>query len=206
MSLWRSSVRSVLLQSLSVSSLTSWMTWPRNTALTTPRRSTSGRPTGEKHTCSPDTAVHLSVSLTCLSVSSLPLRFWVNILKNPQFVLDVQVTDSIDAVLSVIAQTFIDSCTTSEHKVGRVRPVCLSICVSVCLSVTVCSIWLYTYELCVVSSRDLIISIQSGLSCQQAAVRQRDPPVQTAGREVRHSCVATQTHWCNFHTNTLTVA
>lgn len=45
----------------------------------------------------------------------------MNILKNPQFVLDVQVTDSIDAVLSVIAQTFIDSCTTSEHKVGRVR-------------------------------------------------------------------------------------
>uniref|UniRef100_A0A672ZZZ6 Plexin cytoplasmic RasGAP domain-containing protein n=1 Tax=Sphaeramia orbicularis TaxID=375764 RepID=A0A672ZZZ6_9TELE len=58
-----------------------------------------------------------------LSVSSLPLRFWVNILKNPQFVLDVQVTDSIDAVLSVIAQTFIDSCTTSEHKVGRDSPV-----------------------------------------------------------------------------------
>ncbi|KAK1898336.1 Plexin-B3 [Dissostichus eleginoides] len=33
------------------------------------------------------------------------------------------VTDSIDAVLSVIAQTFIDSCTTSEHKVGRDSPV-----------------------------------------------------------------------------------
>lgn len=56
-----------------------------------------------------------------LLLFSLPLRFWVNILKNPQFVLDVQVSDSIDAVLSVIAQTFIDSCTTSEHKVGRVR-------------------------------------------------------------------------------------
>ncbi|XP_061662266.1 plexin-B3 isoform X3 [Syngnathoides biaculeatus] len=55
--------------------------------------------------------------------NSLPLRFWVNILKNPQFVLDVQVTDSIDAILSVIAQTFIDSCTTSEHKVGRNSPV-----------------------------------------------------------------------------------
>lgn len=68
-----------------------------------------------------------------LSLCSLPLRFWVNILKNPQFVLDVQVTDSIDAVLSVIAQTFIDSCTTSEHKVGRVRPVYLSVCLSVCL-------------------------------------------------------------------------
>ncbi|MBN3300080.1 PLXB3 protein, partial [Amia calva] len=55
--------------------------------------------------------------------NSLPLRFWVNILKNPQFVFDVQVPDSVDAVLSVIAQTFIDSCTTSEHKVGRDSPV-----------------------------------------------------------------------------------
>ncbi|KTF86244.1 hypothetical protein cypCar_00012178 [Cyprinus carpio] len=57
------------------------------------------------------------------TLQNLPLRFWVNILKNPQFVFDVQVTDSVDAVLSVIAQTFIDSCTTSEHKVGRDSPV-----------------------------------------------------------------------------------
>lgn len=63
----------------------------------------------------------LSLAHVCVCPPpSLPLRFWVNILKNPQFVLDVQVSDSIDAVLSVIAQTFIDSCTTSEHKVGRV--------------------------------------------------------------------------------------
>lgn len=73
-------------------------------------------------------AFDLSVWPTRLFLRSLPLRFWVNILKNPQFVLDVQVTDSIDAVLSVIAQTFIDSCTTSEHKVGRVRPPCLFSC------------------------------------------------------------------------------
>lgn len=67
------------------------------------------------------TAASISVYIFFLALtSSLPLRFWVNILKNPQFVFDVQVTDSIDAVLSVIAQTFIDSCTTSEHKVGRV--------------------------------------------------------------------------------------
>lgn len=67
------------------------------------------------------TAASISVYISFLALtSSLPLRFWVNILKNPQFVFDVQVTDSIDAVLSVIAQTFIDSCTTSEHKVGRV--------------------------------------------------------------------------------------
>ncbi|XP_054475843.1 LOW QUALITY PROTEIN: plexin-B1 [Anoplopoma fimbria] len=71
----------------------------------------------EKHGIDDPETVHI------WKTNSLPLRFWVNILKNPQFVLDVQITDSIDAVLSVIAQTFIDSCTTSEHKVGRDSPV-----------------------------------------------------------------------------------
>lgn len=54
-------------------------------------------------------------------VSSLLLRFWVNTLKNPQLIFDVRVSDNVDAILAVIAQTFIDSCTVSEHKVGRVR-------------------------------------------------------------------------------------
>lgn len=54
-------------------------------------------------------------------VPSLLLRFWVNTLKNPQLIFDVRVSDNVDAVLAVIAQTFIDSCTVSEHKVGRVR-------------------------------------------------------------------------------------
>ena len=52
--------------------------------------------------------------------SSLPLRFWINIVKNPQFIFDVQASDHVDAVLSVIAQTFMDSCTVAEHKLGRV--------------------------------------------------------------------------------------
>ncbi|XP_063577195.1 plexin-B3 isoform X5 [Pongo abelii] len=55
--------------------------------------------------------------------NSLLLRFWVNALKNPQLIFDVRVSDNVDAILAVIAQTFIDSCTTSEHKVGRVRAV-----------------------------------------------------------------------------------
>ncbi|KAM6977720.1 plexin-B3 [Aplochiton taeniatus] len=71
----------------------------------------------EKHGIDDPETVHI------WKTNSLPLRFWVNILKNPQFVFDVQVTDSVDAVLSVIAQTFIDSCTTSDHKVGRDSPV-----------------------------------------------------------------------------------
>ena len=60
---------------------------------------------------------------SCVSFSppnSLPLRFWINIVKNPQFIFDVQASDHVDAVLSVISQTFMDSCTIAEHKLGRV--------------------------------------------------------------------------------------
>ncbi|KAG2455825.1 PLXB1 protein, partial [Polypterus senegalus] len=70
--------------------------------------------TAEKHGIDDEETVHI------WKTNSLPLRFWVNILKNPQFIFDVQVSDNVDAILSVIAQTFIDSCTTSEHKVGRI--------------------------------------------------------------------------------------
>ncbi|XP_077458908.1 plexin-B1 isoform X1 [Stigmatopora argus] len=55
--------------------------------------------------------------------NSLPLRFWINIVKNPQLIFDVQASDHVDAVLSVIAQTFMDSCTIAEHKLGRDSPI-----------------------------------------------------------------------------------
>ncbi|XP_026776837.2 plexin-B1 [Pangasianodon hypophthalmus] len=55
--------------------------------------------------------------------NSLPLRFWINILKNPQFIFDVPTSDNVDAVLSVIAQTFMDSCTIADHKLGRDSPI-----------------------------------------------------------------------------------
>ncbi|XP_028906939.1 plexin-B1 [Ornithorhynchus anatinus] len=55
--------------------------------------------------------------------NSLPLRFWINIIKNPQFVFDVQTSDNMDAVLLVIAQTFMDSCTLADHKLGRDSPI-----------------------------------------------------------------------------------
>ncbi|XP_073669055.1 plexin-B1 isoform X3 [Paramisgurnus dabryanus] len=55
--------------------------------------------------------------------NSLPLRFWINILKNPQFIFDVQASDNLDSVLSVIAQTFMDSCTIADHKLGRDSPI-----------------------------------------------------------------------------------
>uniref|UniRef100_A0A674N2N9 Plexin b2b n=1 Tax=Takifugu rubripes TaxID=31033 RepID=A0A674N2N9_TAKRU len=54
--------------------------------------------------------------------NSLPLRFWVNILKNPNFIFDIHVSEVVDASLSVIAQTFMDACTKSEHKLSRDSP------------------------------------------------------------------------------------
>lgn len=51
---------------------------------------------------------------------SLPLRFWVNIIKNPDFVFDIHKPSIVDASLSVVAQTFMDSCSTSELKLGKV--------------------------------------------------------------------------------------
>ncbi|CAL1568366.1 unnamed protein product [Knipowitschia caucasica] len=54
--------------------------------------------------------------------NSLPLRFWVNILRNPHFVFDVHVTEVVDASLHVIGQTFMDACTKSEHKLSRESP------------------------------------------------------------------------------------
>lgn len=58
----------------------------------------------------------------CVPPSSLPLRFWVNVIKNPQFVFDIHKSSITDACLSVVAQTFMDSCSTSEHRLGKDSP------------------------------------------------------------------------------------
>uniref|UniRef100_A0A3B3CUU0 Plexin cytoplasmic RasGAP domain-containing protein n=1 Tax=Oryzias melastigma TaxID=30732 RepID=A0A3B3CUU0_ORYME len=54
--------------------------------------------------------------------NSLPLRFWVNILKNPQFVFDLEKTPHLDGCLSVIAQAFMDSFSLSETQLGKGAP------------------------------------------------------------------------------------
>ncbi|CAH2316473.1 plexin-B3 isoform X2 [Pelobates cultripes] len=71
----------------------------------------------EKHEIEETDIVHI------WKTHSLMQRFWVLILKHPQMVFDVEVSENVDSILSVIAQTFIDSCTISEHKVGRDSPV-----------------------------------------------------------------------------------
>ncbi|KFB47181.1 AGAP011139-PA-like protein [Anopheles sinensis] len=54
--------------------------------------------------------------------NSLPLRFWVNFIKNPDFIFDIYKTPSVDVCLSVIAQTFMDACSTTEYRLGKDSP------------------------------------------------------------------------------------
>ena len=83
--------------------------------------STSGRPTGGGLPAPAACLLPEAPPHTPLFCLSLPLRFWVNILKNPHFIFDVHVHEVVDASLSVIAQTFMDACTRTEHKLSRVR-------------------------------------------------------------------------------------
>ncbi|XP_055508772.1 plexin-C1 [Leucoraja erinacea] len=54
--------------------------------------------------------------------NSLPLRFWINVIKNPQFVFDIEKTSHLDGCLSVIAQTFMDSFSLSSQQLGKHSP------------------------------------------------------------------------------------
>uniref|UniRef100_A0A8D8LVE8 Plexin-A4 n=1 Tax=Cacopsylla melanoneura TaxID=428564 RepID=A0A8D8LVE8_9HEMI len=54
--------------------------------------------------------------------SSLSLRFWVNLIKNPNFVFDIHKSNIVDSCLSVVAQTFMDSCGTSDHRLSKNSP------------------------------------------------------------------------------------
>lgn len=54
--------------------------------------------------------------------NSLPLRFWVNVIKNPNFVFDIYKSNIVDSCLSVVAQNFMDSCSMSEVRLGKDSP------------------------------------------------------------------------------------
>ena len=54
--------------------------------------------------------------------NSLPLRFLVNLIKNPDFVLDVEKPASVDSSLSVLGQLLMDSCSVSEFRLGKDSP------------------------------------------------------------------------------------
>lgn len=46
----------------------------------------------------------------------------MNFIKNPDFIFDINKTATVDTCLSVIAQTFMDACSTTEHRLGKDSP------------------------------------------------------------------------------------
>ncbi len=57
-----------------------------------------------------------------LCLCSVPLRFWVNVIKNPDFLFDINKSATVDACLTVIAQAYIDACSTTEFKYSKDTP------------------------------------------------------------------------------------
>ncbi len=66
--------------------------------------------------------MHVVHSCQLVFIFSLPLRFWVNLIKNPEFIFDINKSATIDACFTVIAQAYIDACSTSEVKYTRDTP------------------------------------------------------------------------------------
>lgn len=54
--------------------------------------------------------------------NSLLLRFWVNVITNPAFVFDISKSNIFASCLAVVAQAFIDSCSTQELHFGKDSP------------------------------------------------------------------------------------
>ncbi|KAI6236464.1 hypothetical protein M3Y95_00160400 [Aphelenchoides besseyi] len=54
--------------------------------------------------------------------NALPLRFWVNLIKNPDFIFDIQKPTKIEGSLNVVAQTLMDSCSTQDQHLTKDSP------------------------------------------------------------------------------------
>ncbi|KAH8272469.1 hypothetical protein KR044_006353, partial [Drosophila immigrans] len=63
-----------------------------------------------------------SLPLKKYFINYCTFRFWVNLIKNPNFVFDIHKSNIVDSCLSVVAQTFMDSCSTSDHRLGKDSP------------------------------------------------------------------------------------
>ena len=57
------------------------------------------------------------------TVCSLPLRFWVNVIKNPEFVFDINKSATVDSCLSTVASAYIDACSTKEYPYSKVSDI-----------------------------------------------------------------------------------
>ena len=54
--------------------------------------------------------------------NSVPLRFWITLIKNPQFVFDVEQTPATELNLSIVAQTLMSSCMPMTEPVSKEAP------------------------------------------------------------------------------------
>lgn len=54
--------------------------------------------------------------------NSLPLRFWINMIKNPDFVFDVEKTGAVELNLSIVAQTLMSSCLPNDPVLNKESP------------------------------------------------------------------------------------
>lgn len=54
--------------------------------------------------------------------NALILRFWMQLIHNPDCLFDVQRQQCLDASLTVIGQTLIDAFSRSEHTLGKESP------------------------------------------------------------------------------------
>eukprot|EP00041_Stephanoeca_diplocostata_P035003 m.1216799 g.1216799 ORF g.1216799 m.1216799 type:complete len:2198 (+) comp24615_c0_seq1:290-6883(+) len=55
--------------------------------------------------------------------NAVPLRFWVNLIKNPEFLYDIRKDDALNSNLSTVAQVVMDACSTSQQQLGKHSPV-----------------------------------------------------------------------------------
>ena len=54
--------------------------------------------------------------------NSVPLRFWITLIKNPQFVFDVEQTPATELNLSIVAQTLMSACMPDCQPVSKEAP------------------------------------------------------------------------------------
>ena len=95
---------------------TSWTTKLFNTVSQTQKSSIRGNQTlFLSGMVTPATHVYLNI---ITKICIFP-RFWVNLIKNPNFVFDLGKANIVDSCLSVVAQTFMDACSTSDQQLGK---------------------------------------------------------------------------------------
>ena len=171
---------------------TSWTTKLFNTVSQTQKSSIRGNQTlFPSGMMTPATHVYLNI---ITKICIFP-RFWVNLIKNPNFVFDLGKANIVDSCLSVVAQTFMDACSTSDQQLGKYF--CLSLAVilipiPIPLKCHKCddpfiktdtrpANWMtFTFTKCL-SSKTFSLFSRQGQPQQQAPVRQRHSHLQGLG-------------------------